>query len=63
MLVQGHFVLVFNLDTILSTHETLSDAVRAAVRHSSGANRGRYEIFKLNAPVRSGTMGDVIKWE
>lgn len=63
MMIEGHFVLVYNLDNIISTHESLSEAVRAAMSRSNSVPRGRFEIFKLGKPVKAGTLGDSIKWD
>lgn len=63
MLIAGHYVVVFNYDTILSTKETLDQAIRAAMLHSSQVHGGTYEIYKLDKPVKKGTLGETIKWE
>lgn len=63
MMIEGHFVVVYNMDTILSTHETASEAIRAVLQHVTRVPRGRFEIFKLGKPVKAGTLGDTIKWD
>lgn len=63
MLVEGHYILVFNYDTLLKTAEKKEDCMREAVRHSAGISRGHYEIFKLESAAKSGTVGDALRWE
>jgi hypothetical protein len=63
MMVENHFVLVFNYDHILCTRETKQQCLLYAKQHSAGVSNGRYEIFKLGKPVAAGDMGDTIKWE
>lgn len=60
---EGKYIVVLNRNTLLRVSDSKDGAVMAAEDHSHSAPRGRYEIFKLAAPVKFGVMGDQIKWE